>query len=81
MEHNQAFHNNQPAAQINTTPGASGTPIISTQPQQQQQTAPAQNAQGVWHYTCSNGCAGGAGSAIACAACGTPLVHNQSYHN
>ncbi len=42
---------------------------------------PAQNLKGVWHYTCSDGCAGGAGSAIACASCGKTLVHNQEYHN
>ncbi|MBK8568080.1 MAG: hypothetical protein IPN76_33405 [Saprospiraceae bacterium] len=41
---------------------------------------PAQNAKGVWHYTCSGGCAGGAGSAVACAKCGKTLAHNQSYH-
>ncbi len=41
---------------------------------------PAQNGEGVWHYTCSNGCEGGAGSAIACAKCGTTLVHNAAYH-
>ena len=41
---------------------------------------PAQNAAGVWHYTCSNGCAGGAGSAVACATCGNTLAHNQAYH-
>jgi len=42
---------------------------------------PPQNAAGVWHYTCSNGCEGGAGSAIACANCGEMLVHNALYHN
>ncbi len=42
---------------------------------------PAQNAAGVWHYTCTNGCAGGAGSALPCASCGTTLVHNTVYHN
>ena len=41
---------------------------------------PAQNAAGVWHYTCSAGCAGGAGSAIACAKCGKTLAHNPAYH-
>ncbi len=41
---------------------------------------PAQNAQGVWHYTCANGCAGGAGSAVACATCGSTLAHNAVYH-
>ena len=40
----------------------------------------AQNAQGVWHYTCSKGCAGGAGTAANCSTCGNLLVHNQSYH-
>ncbi len=42
---------------------------------------PAQNAAGVWHYTCPTGCSGGAGSAVACATCGTTLVHNQTYHS
>ncbi len=42
---------------------------------------PAQNASGVWHYTCSNGCSGGAGSATACSQCGSTLAHNQAYHN
>ncbi len=42
---------------------------------------PAQNANGVWHYICNNGCTGGAGSATACAGCGSTLVHNAAYHN
>lgn len=42
---------------------------------------PAQNADGVWHYTCAKGCAGGAGSAVPCAVCGEKLKHNQAYHN
>lgn len=42
---------------------------------------PAQNAAGVWHYTCPNGHAGGAGSATACGECGATLVHNAAYHN
>lgn len=46
-----------------------------------QSLEPAQNAQGVWHYTCGNGCAGGAGSASACSTCGNTLVHNQGYHS
>ena len=40
----------------------------------------SQNAGGVWHYTCSNGCAGGAGSAVNCESCGSLLAHNQAYH-
>ncbi len=42
---------------------------------------PAQNAAGVWHYTCPNGDPGGAGSAVACTKCGATLVHNTAYHN
>ncbi|MBT8265496.1 MAG: hypothetical protein KJO41_07045 [Bacteroidia bacterium] len=54
----------------------------STNSQTSNQTAtePAQNAQGVYHYTCSQGCAGGAASAVNCATCGNLLVHNQGYH-
>ena len=40
----------------------------------------SQNAGIVWHYTCSKGCAGGAGSAVNCVTCGGLLVHNQAYH-
>jgi hypothetical protein len=46
----------------------------------QQKPEPAQNASGVWHYTCPKGCAGGGGSAVACSSCGTTLVHNSAYH-
>lgn len=53
-------------------PAAPATPAATTEP--------AQNAAGVWHYTCPNGCAGGAGSATACAKCGSTLAHNQAYH-
>lgn len=63
--HNQAYHDNQSAITTQTTPAPE----------------PAQNAAGVWHYTCANGCAGGAGSAVACAQCGSTLQHNPSYHN
>jgi len=52
--------------------------------QQVQQPAtpePAQNAAGVWHYTCPNGHSGGAGSATPCSECGTTLVHNAGYHS
>ncbi len=63
--HNQAYHNTPTTGQSATT----------TTPE------PDQNAAGVWHYTCSNGCSGGAGSAIACSQCGNTLVHNTLYHN
>lgn len=46
-----------------------------------QQTVPAQNASGVFHYTCPNNCeGGGAGSAGNCPVCGTALAHNAAYH-
>ncbi len=63
--HNQAFHS-QPAA----NPGTTTTPANS-----------AQNAAGVFHYICSNGCAGGSGAQGNCATCGSALTHNQAYHN
>ena len=54
------------------------------QPQNQPQTPPepqaAQNAAGVWHYTCPNG-HDGAGAAGTCASCGATLEHNAAYHN
>jgi hypothetical protein len=55
-----------------STPGAIATPTPTAEP--------PQNADGVWHYTCSNGCAGGAGAAQACAVCGNMLAHNSAYH-
>ncbi|MEO0338414.1 MAG: hypothetical protein AAF242_04295 [Bacteroidota bacterium] len=70
--HNQAWHNlpqNAPATP--TTPTTPTTPGAT----------PAMNAAGVYHYTCPNGCSGGAGSAQACASCGTVLAHNAAYHN
>lgn len=91
LAHNQAFHNQTatPGTANNASGGLSPlfntgadagttpqtiTPATATTPE------PAQNANGVWHYTCSNGCAGGAGSAIACASCGSTLAHNTAYH-
>ncbi len=64
-----------PAAAPMINPGAAPTAAATKTPE------PAQNAAGVWHYTCSAGCAGGAGSAIACAGCGATLAHNAAYHN
>ncbi|MBC7776815.1 MAG: hypothetical protein H7246_15380, partial [Phycisphaerae bacterium] len=58
-----------------TAPGAETAPSANPATAE-----PPQNAAGVWHYTCPKGCAGGAGSAIACATCGTTLTHNQGYH-
>lgn len=72
MAHNQGFH---------TTPNAnSASPLTPAT-----QTTPAANngpnANGQWHYTCSNGCAGGAGAAGNCSSCGSTLAHNQAFHS
>jgi len=69
--HNQAFHAQQPQAAPAPSPTTLPTPTAE----------PAQNAAGVWHYTCAKGCAGGSGSAGVCATCGGELAHNSSYHN
>ena len=93
LVHNSVYHET-PAAPAAATPTL--TPPPSTNPFASPAIAPtgaapignapkapepAQNAKGVWHYTCSKGCEGGGGSAIACSKCGTTLAHNQAYHN
>jgi len=67
--HNQAFHSQAVTQTTQPVTQPSATP------------EPPQNAAGIWHYTCSNGCAGGSGSAVACSTCGNTLVHNTAYHN
>jgi len=62
-----------------TTP--STTPTATTPAAIPDSEKPAQNAEGVWHYTCPNGCEGGGSSAVACEKCGTTLAHNSAYHN
>ncbi|MBA3285806.1 MAG: heavy metal-binding domain-containing protein [Bacteroidia bacterium] len=78
LAHNAAFHN-QPAQ---TTPQQ--TDPTSIQPQITPATTPpiepAQNSSGVFHYVCSEGHAGGSGTAEACKTCGGTLVHNDKYH-
>lgn len=85
--HNQAYHNQSQATTPptgdqsiqkvtfpgSTTPAAPGSTTAAP-------PEPAQNAAGVWHYTCPKGCAGGGGSAVACSKCGTTLAHNTAYH-
>ncbi len=95
MAHNSAFHANQQAADIPpiTIKNADGTtsepssvttsPVAvpgGTPPAPPAGAEPPQNSKGVWHYTCSNGCAGGAGGASPCVGCGSTLVHNPVYH-
>lgn len=72
MAHNQGFHAT-PNANSGTpaTPGAPTTPTTTSGP----------NANGQWHYTCSNGCAGGGDSAGNCSNCGNALAHNAAYHS
>tara|TARA_R110001583_G_scaffold50850_5_gene158692 strand:+ start:358 stop:789 length:432 start_codon:yes stop_codon:yes gene_type:complete len=77
--HNQAFHNdeflkNGPLNVPNNTQTTNQN-LNATTP-----SSPAQNALGVYHYTCNNGCAGGAGEASNCKTCGNVLTHNQAYH-
>src|SRR5210317_1117731 len=74
--HNQAFHDkdmflNGPLKVESNAPNSTSAPRTPE---------PARNALGVWHYTCTNGCAGGDGSATACKSCGTTLTHNTLYH-
>ena len=69
--HNAAFHNQAPAG---TNPATPVTPPVTP-------PSPAQNANGVYHYTCGNGCSGGAGAQGNCASCGGALAHNDAYHN
>lgn len=78
--HNQAWHDMQ--GNQTATPGAptAGVTQPAITPPVNQTPEPPQNANGVWHYTCTAGCAGGAGSATACATCGATLVHNSAYH-
>jgi hypothetical protein len=78
--HNQAWHNQSSSTPTNPTTTVNPTsPTTLTPPTRTPE--PAQNAAGVWHYTCSAGCAGGAGSAVACSGCGATLAHNTAYHN
>jgi len=86
LAHNSAYHNsaitpppaNVTADGIQTT--SSSTPL-QVPPPTQKPPEPAQNASGVWHYTCPSGCAGGGGSAAPCGSCGATLAHNTAYHN
>lgn len=83
LVHNTAYHPPATANPAQAAPTTNATSLpegITPVPNPTKAPEPAQNAKGVWHYTCSAGCAGGAGSAIACAKCGKTLAHNQAYH-
>ncbi|MDX1684755.1 MAG: hypothetical protein R3275_05915 [Saprospiraceae bacterium] len=77
LVHNSAFHaaaNTQVQGQQNIQ----NPQLQQTAPPQTQ--APAQNAQGEYHYVCPKGCAGGAAGAGVCSVCGAQLQHNTAYH-
>jgi hypothetical protein len=75
--HNDAFHAQDASQeQPQITLGDQNNTNAATPPP----TEPAQNAKGVWHYTCASGCAGGGGAPGSCASCGGALQHNDAYH-
>lgn len=80
LVHNAAFHNQTPGA-----PGSSPANPVQVNPNNSPAatTAPpaAQNAKGVYHFTCPKGHEGGAAAAGNCAKCGEALTHNQAYHD
>ena len=80
--HNTAYHANDllKAGPIKVESNATN-PTKAAAPAPTNTPSPAQNANGAYHYTCTNGCAGGSGTAINCKSCGTALTHNQLYHN
>lgn len=78
LVHNQAYHAQNAGA--TPAPSSPSTPITMPAPGGDKPPSPAQNAAGVYHYTCPKGCAGGAGAAGKCAKCGGDLAHNQAYH-
>ena len=77
-----ACSNNSDKTQTEAAPAPVDVNAVNPAISNQMPTAPepAQNAAGVWHYICSNGCAGGAGVAGNCTVCGSPLAHNAVYH-
>ncbi len=76
--HNLAFHNDE---FLKNGPLKVESFDLNSNPNTTKTNSPAQNALGVFHYTCTNGCYGGAGTASKCTTCGTVLAHNQAYHN
>ena len=69
LAHNLAFHNSQNA----TSNSPISTPIAPT-------TSSGPNASGQYHYTCTNGCAGGGDTTGKCNSCGGDLAHNAAFH-
>lgn len=82
LAHNTAYHDTPSTPSTLPNGNANLTPVPSPNaaPPAPKPAEPAQNAAGIWHYICPSGCAGGAGSAVACSKCGTTLAHNTAYH-
>ncbi|WCO02681.1 hypothetical protein [Psychroserpens ponticola] len=76
LAHNTTYHDKANSA--TTAPFAA--PVASKTVTQDKKPEPAQNSAGVWHYTCSKGCAGGSGAAGSCSTCKGALAHNSAYH-
>lgn len=81
LAHNQAFHSNNTNQDNSNVAPLFGDPAKNANTNTSSTTNASQNAAGVFHYTCGNGCAGGAGAAGNCSNCGATLAHNQAYHN
>ena len=86
LAHNTAYHNTTGGNTTQTNVGKFEDGQLTTSPNDNVNitgsgTEPPQNADGVWHYTCPSGCAGGAGAAGPCPKCGATLAHNTAYHN
>jgi len=93
LVHNSSFHDAKPAATneaqtsiteegVTVTKYPEGTPASAgLMPPSSDIQEPPQNENGVWHFTCPKGCAGGGGLASEkCGGCGGPLAHNAEYH-
>lgn len=74
LAHNATYHAADPAAAKPAAGNTAATATATPKPE------PPQNAKGVWHYTCPDGCAGGGGAAAQCEKCGKTLAHNTVYH-
>ena len=79
--HNAAFHGDELLKTGPLNVPSNATQPTTAVPNAPSTPAPAQNSAGAYHYTCSNGCVGGSGSATNCTTCGEALAHNAAYHN
>jgi hypothetical protein len=80
LSHNAAYHGPANATPNPAAAAAAAAAASGTTPPPTPVPEPAQNKAGVWHYTCPDGCAGGAGAASPCAKCKKTLAHNAAYH-